>query len=784
MKKTSIYAVLVSFLLASLAVCAQNAMEQPGCLLQSDKVVRIDTMISAGKNCRPAGKSKWPWIVYSNRGDDFGRKYYVVGENLQQFLIYSGTGTSGLSIQNGQKIGWRAKTNYLFHFSADFTRSAMIHRKCVVLNSQGLVDSICMGLMEESRIPVYSSPVEKETREFLPLYSIYFIYQAEGNRYLLGKDYVYLPESPFHSQIIGWVDKNRVFSWDNRLCFEPDFQSGSVRKRRCDTVFGNAKVFSTPEELGVFLSNRKANIDPLWEEPDYFCLPANFENQVRSGTMKIGQLREILRSRPLDEFSFPNKPGDTRLFRFPFLGFRKDNRKVLEIAATGKYLRSRQSICDSLAMNKRKLNVFFIIPDSFQNAYSVFFLNQLNSKYTSFTKTYNACYYPGNIGEFALLSKSVSGQNTYNALLDSMMNHKPTGGNPDEINCLESLNHVLGAGSFNNQETNLIVLVSTTKSVFVQQNYYRTISAKLALNNCYLLTFDLANNPSFTTSVEDIMQNAIGIFNQSNDLNPISVDWDQKGKCKVLTNYLLAATWAIDTTGLKGPQILEYIQDSYDPVISTITRAVNAQCNSGADTIELTPNETAYRQGLEKFVPGCRKSISYMRILQKGFIRMKYLETNRANDPVNNVWQAELLMTQEELVSLTQAIDGITGGNTAFNLCQGVCELWQKIITRFVGEEIVITNQYLQLTIPQVLDLMIGVQVGYSDNEEIKRYSFMDICACQDEVAVAVQTYQGTLNTKNQRLKSILHAPAFSIPRENEMTTNIKYYWVPVSLLP
>ena len=141
-------------------------------------------------------------------------------------------------------------------------------------------------------------------------------------------------------------------------------------------------------------------------------------------------------------------------------------------------------------------------------------------------------------------------------------------------------------------------------------------------------------------------------------------------------------------------------------------------------------------------------------------------------------------MTGGELENLTQSIDGITGGNTAFNLCQGVCDLWQKIITRFIGEEIVITNKYLQLTIPQVLDLMIGVQIGYSDNEDIKRFTFMDICACQDDVAAAVQTYQGSLNTKNQRLKSILHGPAFSIPRENETTTNIKYYWVPVSLLP
>ena len=784
MKRRFVLLIISLISLSAFPVFSQKpALRQPECLLKADKEVQIDQIIS--DNC---SKTNAPWMVYSNRGKDFGKKYFVVKESLTGFLIYSGAGTNGLTIQNAHEIDWRPKSDFLFHFSADFTPDALIHRKCVVLNSQGLVDSICQGLAEESRIPVYHSPADTDTIDYLPLYSIYFIYQSENKRYLLGKDYSFNPDASFGSQIIGWVDANRVFNYDNRLCFEPNFQSGSVQKRRCDKTFGNAKVYFTANELGVFLTNRSVNIEPLWEEPNYFYLPPSMAGDLKSGKIRADALRTTLcnncRQGTTCFKSFPNKPITSDFFRFPFLGVNKGDRKIFQVAATGKYIRSRQNICDSLSENKNKLNVFFIIPDSLPTSYAVFFLNQLHTKYSSFTKRYNAIYYPQPTFNFALVENTERGQHNYNILLDSLISHKPTLNIQGDNNCFDMLKHVLDNESFNNQETNLIVLINTLKTGFTPDDSYLQISVKLAEKNCYLLTFDLSDNQSFTATVDGIMRRAIDFFKQNHGLDAIPVSWNQTGKCKVLTNYLLAAAWSIDTTGLKGPQILDYIQASYDPVITTITQVINAECSNKADTIGLTPNETAFRQGLEKLVPGCGKNINSMRILQKGFIRMKYQDAKSSVDSVDNIWQAEVLMTEEELDDLTSAIDGLTIDLTSTNVCERICDLWQILIRRFIGENMILNNSYLEFTIPQILDKIIGASFGYSDMEKIKKINIRQICECQDDVREPAIEYQDKLSKKNNELKAILNQKPFKIERENGKTTNINYYWVPVFLLP
>lgn len=784
MKGTSFYLISLLFIISSFPGIAQKTVKrQPACLLDAGKEVRIDQLIS--EQCPPDKKKTVAWSVYSNRGADFGKKYYVVDENQTQFSIYSGSGVYGLTILNSHEVGWKPKSHYLFHFSADFTPEALIHRKCVVLNSQGLVDSICNGIIEESRIPVYHSPTDMVSKEFLPLYSIYFIYQTENKRYLLGKDYSFDPNSPFSSQIIGWVDANRVFDYDSRLCFEPNFQSGSVQKRRCDTIYGNSKVFSTVNELGVFLANRKVNIEPLWEEPDSFYLAPSIVADLKNGKIKVETVRNSICTNcktGSDCFdSFTNKERSSEFFRFPFLGGNKSDRKIFQVAATGKYVRSKQSICDSLSRNKNKLRVFFIIPDSLPNSYAVFFLNQLHTKYTNFTKKYDACYFPRPANRFLLVGNTDPNQNRYNILLDSLINHKPNADNPGDKNCFTVLNQVLDKEPFLSQETNLIVLINTSKTTFEPNDSYAPISAKLAEKNCYLLTFDLSDNPSFTSTVDVIMRKAIDVFRENHGLNPIPINWHQIGKCRMITNYLLATAWSIDTTGLKGPQILEYIQASYDPVISTIAQVINAECSAKSDTIGLTPNESAFRQGLEKLVPGCGKNINSMRILQKGYTRLQYQDTK---NPKDNIWQAEVLMTEDELDDLTTAIDGLTIDLTSSNICDRVCDLWQILIRRFIGENMILNNAYLEFTIPQILDKIIGASFDYPDTEKIKKFSIRQICECQDDVNEPSIEYQDKLSKKNNALKAILNQKPFKIERENGKTTDINYYWVPIFLLP
>jgi hypothetical protein len=786
MKKEAFFLIIGFLFAGTFTVFAQqkSALRQPACLMDSTKEAKIDQMIST----LPKVAGQRPWIVYSNRGDDYGTKYYVTRElpDLTNLEVYAGSGSNGLNIQNPRGPIKKAKKDLLLHFSAEFTPGALIHRKCVVLNSQGLVDSICQGLIEESKIPVYHSPYSREIVGYLPLYSIYFLYQVENKRYLLGRDYYFKPEFSFDTQIIGWVDANRVFNYDNRLCFEPNAMSGAVQHRRCDTVFGNAKVFSTSAYLGVFLDknkNTRTIIDPLWEEPDTMYLKPQIKSELYRERVSRKALRGAVADRCAHNLGcFTNVEMPANYFRFPFLGLpNKSDNRIFKVAATGKYIRSRQTICESLSLTKKKLNVFFIFPDSIPASYSVFFLNQLNQQYSYFSKKYNACFFPAQKEYQSVFKQSGNEKKVYGNLLDSLMNQKPSVGSQSDPNCFSTLNQVLENEDFNNQETNLIVIINNSKKPVSDNNNTVSIAKKLAEKNCYLLTFDLVNNPSFATQLDEIMQKAIDNFNQLAGLEPVPYVWEQKGQCRMLTNNLLATAWSIDTTELKGPQILQYIETAYEPLLSTITRVINAQCDSKTDTMGLSVNETGFWQALESRVPTCKQSISSMRILQEGYTCMNYVSKKTID---NTIWQAEVLMTQGELTSMITMIEGLTTDQSSTNTNDRICDLWYNIVSRFIGETWIAEDKYLDLNITQLLDKIMGVQFGYPSNEKIKKNTLRVICQGSDEIKAAMDEYQNNLLSKRQRLLAIFRQAPFQIERENNETSTINYYWVPVYLMP
>ncbi len=349
----------------------------------------------------------------------------------------------GLTIIKPKDKGFRPKSEFLFHFYAEFTQEALIQRKCIVLNSQGLIDSICKGLLEESRIPVYRDPYVRNMvnyrdangnimPRFLPLYSIYFVYQRENNRYLLGRDYKFEPNRPFGDQIIGWVDACRVFDYNTRLCFEPNFEAEAVKQRRCDKTYGSAKVFATTMEVESFIKNPTSTIEPYWEEPTtwYLRQPNKF---FISGSFNIQRFRNVICANNCDPGTkcffnaFTNNEEQSSFFRFPFLKNSLTDKRKFEIAVNGKYMKNWKIYCDSLIKNKNILKVYFIFPDSLSNNYFVSFLRQFSSKYSDFYNAYNACFYPQQLDRFAAIGIQPWNSKNFNIIMDSLIHHKPVG---------------------------------------------------------------------------------------------------------------------------------------------------------------------------------------------------------------------------------------------------------------------------------------------------------------------------------------------------------------------
>ena len=786
MKKVNFGVSITFCLLINLATFSQvTAIRQPKCLLDPTQDVEINQVISNFSQC---GDTAMPWVVYSISGADYGDKYFVGREEtIDKLHLYTGSGASGLRILNAQDKGTRLKSDVLFRFAAEFTASAHIHRKCVVLNSQSLIDSICMGVAEESQIPVYTNPVTRTRKQnadesgalvpsFLPLYSIYFVYSHTKNMYLLGREYKFDPRKPFNDQIIGWVDKHRVFDYNNRLCFEPNYETGPVRQRRCDTIFGNAKVFASPDEVGVFLS-KKANIEPLWEEPDSFYV-SNPRRFVSGDTFNIKLLRRMISpSLTAAVENLTNRERNPKFFRFPFLGMNRNDTRIFQVAATGRYVRSKKSICETLKTNKYRVNVYFILPDSLPNAYALFFLSQLNDKYDTYNKSFSGCFYPQQQHTLNIIRGKPRDQ-SYNVLRDSIMHHIPDKTRQVNNNCYSVLEQVLENEKFDIRETNLIVLLNSNRNPDFQPSVGNAISRKLAENNCYLLAVDFNNNPSFSATVKTLAKNAAGMFKQMHGLPTVDIEWTQYGKQSVMINYLLAVVSAIDTNTLKGPQMIDQIQSSITPLHSTLDRVIREECDMRVDSIPISESEIIVKRGLETLNSDCAKDLNSMRIMQMGFSRLTY----ERNDSL--LWKAEVLMTDRELTDLISQLDGMSFNLTGSQLCNRICTLWQSLIERFIGQQLILDNSYLNMTIGQILNRMIGASFGYSTNDAIKRFSLRDICQGQQNVLEPADIYQKTLERKLGLLKQKKAKEFFYSFSGSAISPNIKYYWVPVNLLP
>ena len=785
MKKINYGVSLAVCLLINLAAFSQvTAIRQPKCLLDPTLDVEINQIISNYNQC---GDTAMPWVVYSLRGADFGDKYFVgKEETIDKLHLYTGSGTSGLKVLNAQDKGMRLKSDVLFRFAAEFTAAAHIHRKCVVLNSQSLIDSICMGVAEEAHIPVFTDPVNRTRKQntdatgalvpsFLPLYSIYFVYSHTKNMYLLGREYKFDPRKPFDEQIIGWVDKHRVFDYNNRLCFEPNFENGPVRQRRCDTVYGNAKVFASPDEVGVFLS-KKANIEPLWEEPDSFYVK-NPRRFVSGDTFNIKLLRRMIPNSTGAFENLTNHERNPKFFRFPYLGMYKNDTKIFQVAATGRYVRSKKSICETLKTNKYRVNVYFILPDSLPNAYTLFFLSQLNDKYDTYNKSFAGCFYPQAQHSLNIIRGKPRDQ-SYNVLRDSIMYHNPDTNRRTDHNCYTALAQVLENEKFDIRETNLIVLLNSQRNPDFQAAVGNSISRKLAENNCYLLAVDFTNTPSFSATVQTLAKNAAGLFKQMHGLPTVDIEWTQTGKQSVMINYLLAVVSSIDTNTLKGPQMIDQIKSSITPLHSTLDRVIREECDMKTDSIPMSESEIIVKRGLETLNSDCAKDLNSMRIMQMGFSRLTY----DSNDEL--LWKAEVLMTERELTDLISQMDGFTFNQGGGQLCNRICTLWQSLIERFIGQQLILDNSYLNMTIGQILNRMIGANFGYSTNEPIKRFTLRDICQGQQNVLDPADIYQKTIEIKLGILKQKAAREYFYSFSGTKISPNIKYYWVPVNLLP
>ncbi|MDP1621218.1 MAG: hypothetical protein Q8M08_02655 [Bacteroidales bacterium] len=790
----------------------QTALKLPEILTKAEKRISINCLLAKTGNQLPQA-----WVVFSDRekGDThFGDRFYVIAERETELHVFKSTAGKERKLISAKDKGWKNKSELLVSFGADFTENSLIHRKCVILNHHKTIERIKRGEISESEVPLYKSPTDLNSVDHVPLYLIYFVYKMENNRYLLGKDFKFDPDLPFGDQIIGWVDKDRVFDYNNRICFEPNFEEPAVAYRRCRPVYA-AKVFEFESELTRFLNGDTIQ-KPIWIEPDYYFFrnpeyvtnnpgikepvdlyekkyTASFLNrlcELKGNTDAIKQSR-ILTGRPL--------PGNK--FRFPLIRMENLPENMFITGVTGRFendLRTRALLCDALRANKSQITVYFILDNSIDRNRLTYVIGQIQQGYSGFNKRFGVCFFPRlKLGQNKISideKGSLNNQSNYQYVRDYIRNFSPDKSlEAKNDNILSALKYVLNNEGFDSRQTNIIVMVNN-HTIMVPDTglalLRREIQNKIVEKNCYLLTFDYKSDNNLVQQIQEISVAAAKQYAERLNIGSRNVSYSRTKIGYELENAgLLSIIEQTDSSQLAAVQMQSFLQTGYEKIVNTLNNAIEKICLNGNQPASSgNQNEDPFQRALKE-IPGMDGKVQYIRALEEGYSSMKF------NLPGNNyqqdIWKANVLMTKPELETIGSLLDKmlVLSNNSSFS--KSVYELWIALFNRFVGDNL-LPEDILPLTPQVIMNKILGETYGYTVTDPIKRFPLERILANDQSIQKYYDDYKMKLTSSKNSIKEILSTGYLRFSLDEDAANanqplikkGIYYYWVPMDVLP
>ncbi|MFZ4546110.1 MAG: hypothetical protein ACOYN4_01675 [Bacteroidales bacterium] len=801
------YKILFGFwLIMAVAVTAsfaQTALKLP------KKLINFEQRVSTMEKLSDGEKTDLPWVVYSDRGDDFGEKYFVTEEKATQVHIFkaSGCNASTRKLTDPADMGWREKKELFVHFGAEFTAESMIHKKCVILNSPEVVDKIDAGEMSESEIPLYNSPDSKKSIGNVPLYYIYFVYKTDvdNNRFLLGKNFR-CDVNSFKDQILGWVDKSRVHEYNTRICFEPNYDEKAVAFRRCNPMY-SAKVFNRSDQALNFQKG-DTSYKHLWIEPTTFFfrnpekgkkelnLPFNGETLPDSlisklcGFPNMEKLKEakILTGKPLPGYKF----------RFPLIDIDKKSDDIFMVGVAGRLVNQAltdKTNCDDLKRNRRKLNFYFLLDNSIDRNKLSFALGQIEQGYTEFDKTYGVCFYPRTFMKHKIALGEVDPKNNssnYSYTRDFISGYIADKSVIQGDNYIKALKNILENQNFETTKTNIIVIINNGKVANAEfANIKDDIEAQLVAKNCFIIAYDYSRDNSFNTQIQQIMVSANSLFAEKSGFPNQKATFVNDNGVELMYSYLLLASAQKSENSLGAVQMEKLLGNASQKIISTVDNYINLLCG------QTTQNNTGVRVNREDpFVRGQsalmakNSKIQYIRLLEKGYSPMKY-KLPVGLDGNFPVWKTDVLFTKEELQYIASSIDKLAINQNNSDFSKSLYDLYVGLFNRFVGDEIPI-DQLRERTPQQIMSDIVGGTFGYDVTEPIKRYTLGRILSNDQEMQGMFDSFKRKLQEKRNNISRIINENEliFCLDGDNcgsdqkQTGKGIYYYWIPIDILP
>lgn len=215
---------------------------------------------------------------------------------------------------NAKVFGWINRSKLLLWSHCLVDERNNISRKALsIINDVTVLNDLGRYLNQDSStLKIFSSPdCDPATQNLkqIRLAQFMFIYKSDQASYLIGVAPLFYV-SDASDKVFGWVSKDVIKTWSDRMCYEPNWNSSAVAERKADGV--KASLFGTPEEAISYYSGDKNNSNPYWADdplsgqradPYQKRFPLLDRNEV-TGVIETGLITDII-----------NKKGDTILNR-------------------------------------------------------------------------------------------------------------------------------------------------------------------------------------------------------------------------------------------------------------------------------------------------------------------------------------------------------------------------------------------------------------------------------------------------------------------------------------
>ncbi len=317
---------------------------------------RVTPLTKSAERIKSASRSLW--VVYSDRDNNdtymepkegaakktaisFKQMFYVTDETDEWIRIceydeYACDKTKKIFTKDLKDYGWVSKKNMLLW------RHALIGdkgytKKCMAINKFSNIQDYFRNAGSQEKLNMYNEPksgvrngVDARLMTFL------FVYDEEGDYYLIGKN-VDIDPLTIQDGLLGWIKKDVIQLWEQRLALEPDQSEQSRNWRRMNDY--QVRFFENKQDATNFKATGKisSNIKTL-------PYTDNFEK------MKPGEYR----------FPIIQDDGDrTEVYRTGVISavYDENGEEVFDVneqyEITNNY--------EELRNNKSKINVVFVV---------------------------------------------------------------------------------------------------------------------------------------------------------------------------------------------------------------------------------------------------------------------------------------------------------------------------------------------------------------------------------------------------------------------------------------